>query len=97
MNHLRLIIAIVLLAGASRGVPAQQEQDSVKVPEQQQRGGAGVVIEYRQQQKQTDAGAPEQQAQANADPEAAGSSVELIVGGSAEDGVAKRRDMPVRK
>ena len=92
MNCYRLIIGMVLAMCTINGLSAEPDSGTQKEPAGQQSGGA--VIEYRDQVQERSA---EEGSVKSSTTSAGGTSVELIVGGSGEDGVAKRTEMPVRK
>lgn len=92
MNY-RLVIGSALMLGIVYWCSADENQGSGVV--QTEKTTAGVILEYSQES----AGKPKQQDVTKKDPSSSstGSSVELIVGGQGEDGVAKRKEVPVRK
>lgn len=92
MNCFRLITGTALVICTINGFSA--EQDSGTGDTQAEQPGGGVVIEYKEQAEDPSAVDSVKSSTAST---AEGTSVELIVGGSGEDGVAKRKEMPVRK
>lgn len=96
MNHYRLLAGMVLLMGTMNGFAAGEDSSAGAAQEGQKNGG--VVIEYKDQKDQAVDRSPAEQNTTSSVTSAPGdTSVELIVGGSGEDGVAKRKAMPVRK
>ena len=95
MNCYRLLLGMVLVLNAVNGFPSGEEQNAGTIQDARKSGGSGAVIEYKDQA--TDRSATEKSTTATATSAPEGRSVELIVGGSAEDGVAKRKEMPVGK
>jgi len=93
MNCYRLITGMVLVICTINGFPAEQDSDAGKAQAEQSSGG--VVIEYKEQAEHP--GAVEESEKSNTTSTTGGTSVELIVGGSGEEGVAKRKEIPVRK
>lgn len=95
MNYYRVLSALVLMLGTINGFPAEQQETGAVKAQQPQESGA-AVIEYKKPAKDGKGTEEASKDTAGSKP-ATGSSVELIVGGSAEDGVAKRKEMPVEK
>jgi len=93
MNRYRLITGIALVIGTINGFPADQDPGTGEA--QAEQPGGGVVIEYKEQVENRSA--VEESEKHSTTSGSGGTSVELIVGGSGEDGVAKRREMPLRK
>ena len=84
---------MVLMIGAINCFAAEDDPDTVSAQTGPQSGA--VIIEYREQSADLNAAADG--AKNSTATAAERSSVELIVGGQAEDGVAKHKEIPVRK
>ena len=98
MNYYRLLAGVVLVMGTMNGFAAGEDSSAGTTRAVKKNGG--VVIEYNEQQDQDQATnrSPVEKNTATSTTSAPGdTSVELIVGGSGEDGVAKRKEMPVGK
>ena len=75
--------------------PTLADENSDKEAVRTEKTNKGVILEYNKDSaSMPDSAEVSEDSTAPAEP---GTSVELIVGGQAEDGVAKRREIPVRK
>ena len=89
----RLVIGIALMTAVIN--PTMADENSGKEAVRTEKTNAGVILEYKKESPaRPDRVEVEEEDVA---PAEAGTSVELIVGGQAEDGVAKRREIPIRK
>lgn len=92
MNY-RHVIGLFLMFGAVGNYAAGDNSEDKSVSSE--KSATGVILEYGQdsaeQPEETDS------ADQGSLPSDEGGSVEFIVGGQAEDGVAKRKQIPVRE
>ena len=81
MAQRRLATLVLLLAS---GVVFADDEETLKLLEQAsvEQGGRGAIIELEEEEKSATSKAPRNRS--------GGKQVELIIGGSGEDGVAKR-------
>ena len=75
--------------------PIMADDNSDKEAIRTEKTNKGVILEYNKESESM-SGSAEVKEESSA-PVETGTSVELIVGGQAEDGVAKSREIPIRK